>query len=201
MKLILLFSVLIASTELIAEEYFKMNFKNEELVKVIEQYSKNTGQKFIMDSSIRGKVNIMIPSNVSKTDAFDYLSMALSLNGYAISQQGDVMVIKSARNIQRDLIEVSTEVPTIRPERMYTWVYNVKNISAANIGRDIRTLNSKDGEIVFNANSNQIIFTDWVTNINRVAKLMKEIDIVNPPDVAKIVESYKKEIETRKASN
>lgn len=38
-----------------------------------------------------------------------------------------------ARNIQRDLVEVSTERPSLKPERMYTWIYSAKNLPADSI--------------------------------------------------------------------
>ncbi|MBK9321829.1 MAG: hypothetical protein IPM97_02535 [Bdellovibrionaceae bacterium] len=141
-----------------ADNKIKMNYNNEDLIKVIEAYSKVTGQKFVVDPSVRGKVSIFLQEPTSVEEAFNLLSSALSVNGYAISKQGDTMMIKSARNIQRDLIEVSTERPSLKPERMYTWVYNVKYISAGSINRDLRILVSKDGEMAVNTDTNQIFY-------------------------------------------
>lgn len=181
-----------------AENKIKMYYNNEELTKVIESYSKASGQKFVVDPSVRGKISIFLQEHVSIEEAFNQLSSALAVNGYAISKQGDTMVIKSARNIQRDLIEVSTERPSLKPERMYTWIYNVKNLPADNINRELRILTSKDGEMSVFANTNQIVFTDWVSSLNRVAELMKEIDKQVDPATAKIVEASKKERESRR---
>ncbi|MGZ3768539.1 MAG: hypothetical protein ACXVCP_10490 [Bdellovibrio sp.] len=181
-----------------AEEKMKMYFNNEELIKVIEMYSKASGQKFVIDPNVRGKISIFIQEPVSLEEAFNQLSTALAINGYAISKQGDTMVIKSARNIQRDLIEVSTEKPTLKPERMYSWIYTAKNIPATIINRDLRILPSKDGELNVNEETNQIIFTDWTSNLLRVAEVLKEIDKKVDPATAKLVEASKKEKELRK---
>jgi general secretion pathway protein D len=181
-----------------AEEKIKMYYNNEELTKVIELYSKASGQKFVVDPSVRGKISIYLQEPISIQEAFNQLSSALAINGYAISKQGDTMVIKSARSIQRDLIEVSTERPALKPERMYTWIYSVKNLPAENINRDLRILLSKDGEMAVNTNTNQIVFTDWSSNLNRVAELMKEIDKQVDPATAKIVEASKKEREAKR---
>ncbi len=109
-----------------AEDKISMNYVNEDLIKIIEVYAKQSRQKFIVDAGVRGKVSILLPEPVSITEAFHHLSSALAINGYAISTQGDTMVIKSARNIQRDLHEVSQEKPALKPERMYTWIYQLK---------------------------------------------------------------------------
>lgn len=198
MKFLALILVTFAMNLAPAEDKIKMYCNNEELTNVIEFYSKASGQKFVVDPSVRGKISIFIQEPVSLPDAFNQLSTALAVNGYAISKQGDTMVIKSARNIQRDLIEVSTERPSLKPERMYTWIYNVKNLPVESINQDLRILVSKDGEMAVNSSTNQIVFTDWVSNLNRVAELMKELDKKVDPATARIVEASKKEREAHR---
>lgn len=182
-----------------AESKMKMYFNNEEITKVIENYSKVSGQKFILDPGVRGKVSIFVQEEVGLEEAFNHLSSALAINGFAISKQGDTMVVKAGRNIQRDYIETTTKLPTMKPERMATWIYTFKNVSAENVNRDLRILPSKDGEMSVNADTNQIIFSDWTSNLNRIADLLKEIDVKVSPETAKIVEAAKKErMERRK---
>jgi general secretion pathway protein D len=173
-----------------------MTFNNEELGKVVEAYAKATGQKFIIDPGVRGRVTILLPEAISQDEAFNQLSSALALNGFAISKQGDTMVIKSARNIQRDLIEVSTQRPSIKPERMYTWIYKPKYLPVTTLARDLRILNSRDGEVSVNASTNQLIFCDWVSNLNRVADLLTELDKPVDASTAKLIEQSRKSQES-----
>jgi type II secretory pathway component GspD/PulD (secretin) len=194
-KLILTCMVIFSISVANAVDKISMNFNNEELTKIIEIYSKASGQKFIIDPSVRGKISILLQDPVTLDEAFNYLSSALAVNGFAISKQGDTMVIRAARNIQRDYIEVSAEKPTMKPERMYTWIYNVKNVPATSIFNNLRILTSKDGEIAVNVNTNQIVFTDWASNLNRVSDILKEIDKKIDPSTAKLVEISKKEYE------
>lgn len=171
----------------------KMYFNNEEIVKIIEKYSKASGQKFVVDPGVRGRVSIFIQEEVTLEEAFNQLSSALAINGFAISKQGDTMVVKAGRNVQRDLIEVSTNKPTLKPERMYTWIYTFKNISAESVNRDLRILPSKDGEMNVNRATNQIIFSDWTSNLNCIAEVLKEVDKKPDPETAKLIETAKKE--------
>ncbi len=120
MRSIVAFLIVFSVNSASAQEKIKMTFRNEELSKIIEVYSKASGQKFVVDSSVRGKVSIFLPEPVSYEEAFNQLSSALALNSFAISRQGDTMIVTGARNIQRNLIEVSTELPSLKPERMYT---------------------------------------------------------------------------------
>jgi general secretion pathway protein D len=184
-----------------AENKIKMYYKNEDLTKIIEFYSKVSGQKFVVDATVRGKISLYLQEPVSIEEAFNQLSSALALNGYAISKQGDTMVISAARNIQRDLIEVSTERPVLKPQRLYTWIYNVRHLPADRINREFRILPSKEGEMSVSTNTNQLIFTDWVSNINRVAELLKEIDKPLDTETAKLVEASKNQSKARNIEN
>ena len=204
MKRLAVFAVLpvalcfcIASSLAQAEDKLKMSFNNEEITKIIEVYAKASGQKFVVDPAVRGKVSIFLPDNVSLEEAYNQLSSALAINGFGVSKQGDTLIVKSARNIQRDLIEVSTTKPTVVPERMYTWIYTAQNISASDINRDLRILTSKDGELSVHESTNQLIVTDWTSNIIRISEILKEIDKKVDPSIAKLVEASKKERETR----
>lgn len=182
-----------------AETKIKMYFNNEDITKVIEVYSKASGQKFIIDPSVRGKISIFIQEDIGLEEAFNHLSSSLAINGFAISKQGDTMIVKSGRNIQRDYIETTTKLPSLKPERMATWIYTFKNTSAENVNRDLRILPSKDGEMSVYADNNQIIISDWTSNLNRIADVLKEIDVKASPETAKIVEAAKKErMERRK---
>lgn len=186
--LMVVFSFLVAR----ADEKMKMYFNNEEITKIIELYSKASGQKFIVDPGVRGKISIFNQEAVSLDEAFNQLSSALAVNGFGISKQGDMMIVKMARNIQRDLHEVSTERPSLKPERLYTWIYTFKNVSASAAIRDLRTLVSSNGEITSHENTNQLFLTDWVSNINRVAEILKEVDKTPDPTISKLVETAKK---------
>lgn len=193
--------LLIALTSLpslASENQIKMNFRNEPLSKVVEHYSKTTGQKFIVDSTVTGSVSIFNPQPVPYEEAFHQLSSALALQGYGISKQGDTMIIKQARNIQRSWIEVGTTLPALRPERMFTWVYTVQNLPADTINRELRILSSRDGEMAVNVSNNQLIFTDWTSNLARIAEILKAVDIKPTPAATRFAETTKKEWETRK---
>ena len=120
------------------------------------------------------------------------LSSALAVHGYAISKQENTFVIRGARHAQRDLIEVSTEVPALKPERMVSWVITLKYISAKTILKEMRNLPSRDGEMNLSSQSNQIVFTDWSGNLNRVAELLKQLDKPVDSKLQKFVEQNKK---------
>ena len=152
------------------------SYRNEDIVKVIDDYSKASGQKFIIDPAVHGRVTIINKGPISISEAFNQMSTALAVNSLGISTQEDMMVVAPARSIQRNLIDVGNELPPLKPERMYTWVINLKSAQADDVNRQLRILCSRDGELVPYPQTNQVIVTDWVSNLYRVAKLIKQID-------------------------
>lgn len=159
-----------------AAEPLKFNYRNADIVKVLEDYSKVSGQRFIISPSIRGKITIINPTPITQAEAFNQLSTALAANGVGISTQDDVMYVSSAREIQRNLIPVVTELPPVRPERMVTMVFQLKHASAENLNKQIRIFTSRDGELVPYIQGNQLLISDWTPNLARVAKVIHELD-------------------------
>ncbi len=189
---LILIGLIVSNMAFSADKKMKMNFSNEDITKIITAYSKASDQSFIIDPSVRGQISILNADSVEMPEAFNQLSTALAVNGFAISKQDNVFVVRPARSIQRDLIEVSSEVPTLKPERMVTWVYTVRNLSAKGLIRDLRNVSSRDGEIVLSPQSNQLLFTDWASNLNKISELLKQIVKPVDPKLHRFVEQNKK---------
>ena len=198
MKKLAMVLCLILSIQAWSAEKMKFNFVNEELTRVIENYAKATGQKFVIDSTVRGKISILNQSEITTDEAFNQLSEALAVNGFAFIKQGDFYTVKNARAAQRDNVPVSAEVPAAQPQRMATWVVALKYGSVDAIQKDIRLLTSSYGEMSASRETNQLLITDWTSNLQRIAEMLKQIDKPLDANTAKIVAAQKKEWEARR---
>lgn len=173
-SLVTLFTVAASAAD--KNQTLNFSFRDGDVTDVIKEYAKASGERFIVDPSVRGKITILNPAPVSVAEAFNQLSSALAVNGIAISHQGDEMVVSPARITQRSLIEVGNQLPALKPERMYTWTIQLKYVSADEVNKQLRILTSKDGELVPFSHTNQILVTDWVSNLHRIAKIIAEVD-------------------------
>jgi general secretion pathway protein D len=175
-----------------ADDRIKFSFSNEDVAKMIEVYSKATGQKFVLDPSVHAKASILLQEPITREEAFNQLSRALALNGFAICKQADTMVVIRSRAAQRSCTEVTTQLPVESPQRLVTYVYTLQNITADDANRQLRMLISADGEMTPNEKTNQLIFQDWSTNIQRISQILKEVDKPMDPKLAKSLASGKK---------
>jgi type II secretory pathway component GspD/PulD (secretin) len=190
-KIILIYSMFLAITGA-AQEKLQFNFPNEEITKIVETYSKATGTKFVVDSTVRGRVTLLNSNPISTDEAYNQLSEALKINGFAIIKKDDYSAIRNARSAQRDGVEISTTLPSLRPEKMATWIVTLKNISADEVrNRFSHMMNSSYGEMHSVPSKNQLILTDFTSSLHRISEMIKEIDQPADPKLAKIIEQNK----------
>jgi type II secretory pathway component GspD/PulD (secretin) len=185
-----------------ADDLISFNYdgNGEDITKVVSDYAKASGTRWVIDPQVRGRIAIVNPGKVSLADAFDQLATALAINGYAYTEDGGSYRISQARQIQRSNIPVVKEVPPLRPERMMTWVATLRNVSAEEMMREVRTMSSKDGEMVALTSTNQMVFTDFSSTLNRISKVIAELDQPIDAQRAKIVASGKAARAVKEAS-
>jgi general secretion pathway protein D len=180
--LILILSLLSVTFAHADEKKIDFNYKSEDIRKVVADYAKVSGQKFILDPQVRGIAIISNPGPITIAEAFNELSRVLAINGLAIVNDGDTMVILQARAAQRDHIELVHELPPAQPQKMYTWVVTLQYASADEINKQLRILTSKDGELVPFTPSNSLIISDYSPNLHRIAEILKDVDVPKAKD-------------------
>lgn len=151
-------------------------YDNGELSSMISSFAKASGRKFIVDPSVRGRISVFLPGEVSLDEAYNILCESLSINGFTVVEEGDTTSIIAARNAQRDAIPTVTTVPPLKPNKMMTLVYKLNYIPSEEVVKRLRILPSKDGEITTFEPTNSLIISDYAANLNRVADILKQLD-------------------------
>ncbi len=153
------------------------DFPNVEITDVIKAISELTGKNFIIDPGVRGKITIVAPSKITVAEAYKAFLSALAINGFTIVPSGSFLKVKSGRNAQRDSIETFSGTYYPNTDQMITRIIHLKHISAEQVNRDLRILPSKDGEMSVYTQTNSIILSDWGSNIDRVMKIINQLDV------------------------
>jgi general secretion pathway protein D len=66
-----------------AGEGLVLNFRDAEIAAIVETVARSTGQRFIYDSELRGRVTIILEDEISPEEALEVLNAALLMVGYA----------------------------------------------------------------------------------------------------------------------
>jgi general secretion pathway protein D len=163
------------------------DYPNADIQDIVKAISELTGKNFIIDQGLRGKITILAPSKITVAEAYKAFLSALAINGYALVPQGKFLKIRSARNAQRDSIETYSGTYYPNSDSMITRIIHLKHIQAEAVNRDLRILTSKDGEMSVYPPTNSLILSDYGSNIDRVMKIINQLDVPGFEDQLEVV--------------
>ncbi|MBU0673673.1 MAG: type II secretion system secretin GspD [Proteobacteria bacterium] len=161
-----------------AEGRIMLNFQDVEINAVISSVSKLTGRTFIVDPRVKGKVTIISNQEVDEKELYPIFLSILHVNEFAaIEGEGVTKIVPLAR-VKDDSTEFDGDTPT--PGRfgdsMVTRLYKLKHIPADRLVAILRPLVPTKSYLAAQPDSNMIIMTDRVANIDRLVKIIQQID-------------------------
>lgn len=152
------------------------DYPNAEITDVIKAMSQLTGKNFIIDPTVRGKISIIAPSQITMAEAWKAFLAALAVNQFTVVPYGKFLKVKSTRNAQRDSIETYSGKYYPNSDILITRIVHLKHISADEVNKRLRILPSKDGEMTPYEPTNSLIITDFGSNVERIMKIINELD-------------------------
>ena len=169
------------------EELLYLNFQDEDIRNVIKQISKATGKNFIIDDGIRGKITIISERMMTKEEAYQTFLSALEVSKYTVvSGPGGILKIVKTSLASKSPIPIHVDT-TPYTDSFVTRLISLQNISANDIQKIIDNMVSKEGNVFAYPATNTLIITDSGTNIDRLMKLIKELDQEGPQQVLDII--------------
>lgn len=176
------------TSENFPETIDSFDFPNADIQDIVKAISELTGKNFIIDPGVRGKITIIAPSKISVAEAYKAFLSALAINGYAIVPSGNFLKIRTARNAQRDGIETYSGNYFPNADQMVTKIIHLKHISAEAVNRDLRILQSKDGEMSPYPPTNSLIISDYGSNIERIMRILNQLDVPGFEDQLEVIQ-------------
>ncbi len=169
------------------DEMVYLNVQDEDIKDVIRQISKATGKNFIIDDKVRGKVTIMSEKMMTKEEAYQAFLSALEVAGFTtVTGPGGIIKIVSLKDAASSPIPIHVD-STPYTDSFVTRLISLENISALDMSNAIKGLISKSGNMFAYPATNTLIITDSGTNIDRLMKIIKELDQEGPQQVLEII--------------
>ncbi|MCB0357384.1 MAG: type II secretion system secretin GspD, partial [Bdellovibrionales bacterium] len=153
------------------------DYPNADLTEIVKAISKLTGKNFILDSNVRGKITIIAPSQITVAEAYKAFLSALAMNGLTVVPSGKFLKIRQARTAQRDSLETYTGEYFPNTDQIITRIIKLKYIAAEEVYKNLRILNSKDGESHAYGPTNSLIITDYGSHVERVVNILRYLDV------------------------
>lgn len=173
-------------TEAPAAGKVTLDFKDIELADLIQTISEMTGRNFIFDETVKGKITIISPTQMSMTDAYNLFLTVLNSKGFAVVPAGKFNKIVPTREVKENSLPTTLEGSS--GEQYVTHLVPLQNVDATLLATTVLTpLVPKNSNIVAYAPANTLIITDTAANINRLLKIIQELDVASAFDALEII--------------
>jgi len=163
------------------------DFPDTDIMEITKHMQKLTGINLILDKDVKGKVSIIAPSPITVGDAWKAYLTALNMANYSLVKSGAFYKVINARDIRYTPTKIYTGNYTPDTENYVMRVMPLKHVSAAEIARNFRPFMTRYGRIIDIKQTNTIIVADTGSNINRLAKMVKFLDVAGHEESLQIV--------------
>lgn len=149
------------------------NFQDVDISKVIEAVAKISGRNFIIDPRVKGKVTLIAPEAMEPDALYETLLAVLDVHGFVAIPNDNVIKVVPA-NLAKD--KIPYRQARDNGEEWVTEVLNVNNVEATKLVAILRPMVAREGHLVGLADSNKLIVTDMVSNIQRIKSVLARVD-------------------------
>jgi general secretion pathway protein D len=146
-----------------------------ELVRVIGEL---TGKRFIFGGKVHNiKATVFSPQKVTVAEAYQAFLSILEANGLTVVPHGHFYKIVDSPDAKMGApVYVAGEGAT-GEDRFITRIHRLRNAGAEEIAGILGHFKSKDGDITVFAPGNLLIITDTGTNIQRMMRILEDVDV------------------------
>lgn len=165
-----------------------LDFKNVELTELILTISELTGKNFLYDETVQGKATIISPDSMTLDAAYQLFLTVLNVKGYTVVPSGNtnkIVPLKSAKESNLPIV-VNGNGKGKATEQVITRVFRLKHLDVGIVAQTVlMPLMPTTANVAAYPPGNSLIITDTGTNIERLAKIIRELD---QPNVASEIE-------------
>jgi general secretion pathway protein D len=168
-----------------ADGMVSLDFDQADIRVFIKTIGHLTGINFLIDDNVRGTVTLISPTKIRLGEVYKILESVLQVKGYAAIPAGKIVKIVPRADAAKSnlLIRVGND-PELIPvdDSLVTQIILLHFADATDISSVLSPLISTGGNITTYPKTNTIIVTDTSSNIHRITRLIREIDIEGAKD-------------------
>lgn len=153
------------------------NFPDADIMDIAKALGKLTGQNFILDKDVKGRITIISNSPITVKDAWRAFLTALDMNGFALIPSGKFIRIARQRDARDKQLRTYTGKYAPDSDALITRLFGLKFLSAEEVARNFRSFMPANSRIIPYEQTNTVIVTDTGSNIAKLAKLLEILDV------------------------
>jgi len=161
------------------EPGLRFNFRGAPLETVLNYMSDAAGYIIVLETPLRGTVDMWSSQTVSKDEAIQLLNLALNKNGYTARMQGRNLIVSSKDDARKQNLPIHTgsdpsEIPLTA--EMVMQIIPLRHIDATQAAHDLGTLLPGSAALTANQDSNSLVVTDTEINVHHIVEIVAALD-------------------------
>jgi len=161
-----------------SEQFVSIDFNDVDINVLIKFISELTEKNFVVDKRVKGKVTIISPAKISMNEAYKVFESVLEVHGYTAIKAGEVTKIIPSPDARSKNIETILKKEAYSPEdKVVTQLIPLTYADSNEIKRLFAPFISKSSVILAYPPTNMLIVTDVYSNIKRLLRILKAIDV------------------------
>ena len=172
-----------------AGEPITLNFVNADVEAVARALAPLAGRQVVVDPRVKGPINLSTDRPVPPQQAWMQFLAVLRLQGYAaVESAGLVKIVPEAdAKLQGGAVNAggvgNLGGGARAGTQIATQIFKLNHESAGNLVAVLRPLIGPNNTINVNPGNNSLVITDYVENLQRLARIIAALDVSNATDV------------------
>lgn len=180
-KLLLIYFLLIGSVNnVLSQETFILNYEDVDIKKVTQDIAQFSKKTIILDPRVKGRITIYSNANLNREQVWDVYLRTIQVNGFStISESGFVRVVpenEATRDNNISSISSSGDYQTL--------VIPLINRSTEEVLPMIKPITGRQSHLSSIPSINSILIVDRVSNVERINKLISDLDKNNTAKIS-----------------
>ncbi len=158
---------------------YQIDGEDQDIRQLARIISNITGQNFILDDRVKGRVTIISPRPITAEEAYKVFESILEVNGFTIVPAGEINKIVPSGEARHKNVTTLFK-PEYRGEgedRVVTQIVPLRYADANELKKLLTPLVSRQGLIASYPPANTLILTDYQSNINRLVRIITDMDV------------------------
>jgi len=158
----------------------QLDLDNVEIKTVIKLFSDLMGKNFLLSDQVRGNVSVMSPMKIPVEGLPKILESILEVRGLAAVPVGDIIKIVPRQEAVKSPVEFETEEglrERVPDEAFVTQLIPLQYAALEEVKGLAQALAGKNASVIAYPPGNILIVSDSASNIDRLMKIVKEVDV------------------------
>ncbi|MCI0744401.1 MAG: hypothetical protein L0Y58_03245, partial [Verrucomicrobia subdivision 3 bacterium] len=157
----------------------RLNFRGVPLDMVLNYLSEAAGFIIVLETDVKGKVDVWSNQPLTKEEAVELLNTVLNRNGYAAIRNGRTLRVVSRDDAKTKDIPVRSgnnpdEIP--KSDAMVTQIIPVQHANATQLTQNLQALLPTYAILSANESGNALVLTGTQADARRIAEIVKALD-------------------------